>query len=152
MKFRTALVLVITATFATFALVFGGIALGVATATAGNLPSVRPVATSTVIPGVFPIHDHVVSWNAHVSARDQILMMFGSLKAADTAGAVATSTAWSPALEQRKPVLVAWAACQMNNSGEFFISKRWSGQITAADCSAWWSGSDQTLTAFKGWD
>ena len=152
MTFRTALPLVITATFATVALVFSGIALSVATATAGNMPSVRPVATSTVVPGSFPIHDHVVSWNANVPAHDQILMMFGSVKAADAGGAVASSTAWAPTLEQRRPVLVAWAACQMNNSGEFFISKRWGGQITAADCSKWWSGSDQTLIPFKGWD
>ena len=152
MEFRKALPLVITATFATVALVFSAIALSVATATAGNMPSDRAAVNSTVVPGVFPIHDHVVSWNAHVPARDQILFQFGSMKAADAAGAVASSRAWGPAVGQRPAVLVAWSACKMNNSGRFLVGKRWGGQITAADCSAWWSGSDRNLIPFKGWD
>lgn len=144
----------LTATVAVAALVLGVVsynAASSATSAADNIPFQRPVVTSTVVPGVFPVQDHVVSWDAHVPAHDQMVMMFGSLKAAVAAGAVAKSSAWTPTEDQRQPVLIAWEACKNDGHDNFFVSKKWGGLITASDCTMWWAGEDTKLEAFRGW-
>ncbi|MHC5796142.1 hypothetical protein ACVXZ4_08295 [Lacisediminihabitans sp. FW035] len=131
-------------------IVISGIALSTAATMAeGMQTSHQRLAASAVVPGVWPAHDYTVSWDQHVPPISQILFMFGSQKAADKAGAIASSSAWNPTADQRQPVLIAWKACQLDGHGRFYISKQWNGQITAGDCQAWWSGSDQRLDVFR---
>ena len=150
MKFRTALPWAATI-LAAAAIVLSAVSLCTTASTAENMRSIRPVATSTVVPGVFPTQDHIVSWDRHISPREQILFQFGSQEAADEAGDVASSTAWNPAADQRQPVLIAWEACQTDGHDNFSVSKKWNGQITASDCTKWWNGDDTRLEAFRGW-
>lgn len=144
----------LSATVAAVCLIAAAISFG-ATAAAQDSASSASVSnqpTAVIVPGVWPEQNHEISWDQHVAPKEQILFMFNTVKAADTAGAVVTSSAWAPTADQRQAVLIAWTACKMDGHGRFAISKRWGGQITEADCSAWWSGSDQTLSPFKGWD
>jgi hypothetical protein len=142
----------ISTAIAITSIVISGIALSTATTTAESLQvSHQRLPASTVIPGVWPTHDYTVSWDRHIPPRDQILFMFGSQAAGDAAGAIASSSAWNPTEDQRAAVLTAWKACQLDSHGQFYISKRWNGQITPSNCTAWWNGSDTHLDAFRGW-
>lgn len=152
MKIKSALPW-LTATLATAALVLGASAYSLAATTAGSASSQQPQAASRVVPGVWPVQDHTVSWNAKISPREQSTFMFGSSQAAAAAQVVYDSAAWAPTTAERHAAQNAWDACLVDAHGSFLVTRSYAAAgIEPSDCQAFWSGSmrGQQLEAVFG--